>query len=636
MTGVTKKMKTAFGYGLIVLVLCIQVSHGQAKSIVARHGLAKTSESQPYVLMNANNLTSWVRSDGYFPALVNQSWNGEFPKGSGVGTVYQEGIVFGGKVHDGVYADSIRVTGDTYFIGMQPGAILSDAAGHTVGAEDPSSPGVRAFGVRPDMPPTLAGDTTRWPDLTADVASVFQELLDSVTTTQRIQVANQYFQDWTEWPVRKGAPWFVDSIKIVRNDAAYDPTNPHDIPGIPDAAKTIWFVCNDLDTTVTSQFALSHPIGIEEQMTLWAYNLTGTYESLNNVIYKQVKLIYKGNPNAMIGSRIDSMYVAQWADPDVGDVGDDYVGSDSSLNLGFAYNSQLNDSKYSSIGMAPPAVGYVFLQGTSHFTGNPSDSAIVDFQWRKGYRDWQDHPLTNFQPIFPESDVGDPGLPNVRYWFNILRGYVPRPFYPAGMPFYKSSEYATQNNIVTLFALSGDPATGQGWIDGIDLQAGDRRFICNHGPFTLNLHDTAEVAIALVDGMGANNMWSLQVMKYNASYAQFCYRGLAGPSTVAAGVHTVTIPQTFAVSQNYPNPFNPSTTIRYQLPTTGRVTIKVFNLLGQEIATLVDEVRQAGIYDVTWNASSAPSGVYFYSTEVMPASKTSQFYRDVKKMVLIK
>jgi photosystem II stability/assembly factor-like uncharacterized protein len=72
------------------------------------------------------------------------------------------------------------------------------------------------------------------------------------------------------------------------------------------------------------------------------------------------------------------------------------------------------------------------------------------------------------------------------------------------------------------------------------------------------------------------------------------------------------LPTQIKLFQNYPNPFNPSTTIEYQLPTQSHVTLKVFDLLGREVATLVNEAQQPGTYAVQWDASSVASGMYFY------------------------
>ena len=72
------------------------------------------------------------------------------------------------------------------------------------------------------------------------------------------------------------------------------------------------------------------------------------------------------------------------------------------------------------------------------------------------------------------------------------------------------------------------------------------------------------------------------------------------------------VPREYALQQNYPNPFNPSTTIRFELPHASRVILKVYNVLGQEVVTLVDEEKTAGIYDVHFSAMSLSSGMYLY------------------------
>ncbi|TNF45926.1 MAG: T9SS type A sorting domain-containing protein, partial [Bacteroidetes bacterium] len=64
--------------------------------------------------------------------------------------------------------------------------------------------------------------------------------------------------------------------------------------------------------------------------------------------------------------------------------------------------------------------------------------------------------------------------------------------------------------------------------------------------------------------------------------------------------------------QNYPNPFNSKTTIKYSVPESSKVVLKIYNLLGKEIETIVNEQKPAGTYEVTWNAAGFPNGIYFY------------------------
>ncbi|MCG6912512.1 T9SS type A sorting domain-containing protein [bacterium BMS3Abin03] len=85
----------------------------------------------------------------------------------------------------------------------------------------------------------------------------------------------------------------------------------------------------------------------------------------------------------------------------------------------------------------------------------------------------------------------------------------------------------------------------------------------------------------------------------------------------------------YKLEQNYPNPFNPTTNIRFQIPESGMVTLKVYNILGKEVATLVKEERSAGSYEVEFDASSLPSGVYFYQLKAGSFIKTN-------KMILLK
>ncbi|HEY4613527.1 MAG TPA: T9SS type A sorting domain-containing protein, partial [Bacteroidota bacterium] len=149
---------------------------------------------------------------------------------------------------------------------------------------------------------------------------------------------------------------------------------------------------------------------------------------------------------------------------------------------------------------------------------------IVDFAWRKGYQYILDKPFSGF--VRGAAGVQDPPYPGGQYnqalqWYNAMRGYQPTPAYPEGTPYTDPNTGTT-----TRFTVAGDPVTGTGWIDGQDIPPGDRRLSMVHGPFQLNLHDTVEVVLGLVGGVGADNRSSITVMKYHDVFAQYAFDNL--------------------------------------------------------------------------------------------------------------
>ena len=90
-----------------------------------------------------------------------------------------------------------------------------------------------------------------------------------------------------------------------------------------------------------------------------------------------------------------------------------------------------------------------------------------------------------------------------------------------------------------------------------------------------------------------------------------------------------TVPKVYSLAQNYPNPFNPTTTINFGLPKAGLVKLVIYDILGRVVSTLVNEHREAGTYNIAFDASNISSGVYFYKLEAGDFS-------SIKKMVLVK
>ncbi|MFO7526321.1 MAG: T9SS type A sorting domain-containing protein, partial [Ignavibacteriaceae bacterium] len=99
----------------------------------------------------------------------------------------------------------------------------------------------------------------------------------------------------------------------------------------------------------------------------------------------------------------------------------------------------------------------------------------------------------------------------------------------------------------------------------------------------------------------------------------------------------------FNLEQNYPNPFNPNTVIKYQIPAAGYVSLKIYDVLGSEVATLVDEYKNAGSYEVEFNTQQSTlnkqlaSGIYFYQLKAgNPSTSSGQSFIETRKMILLK
>jgi hypothetical protein len=213
--------------------------------------------------------------------------------------------------------------------------------------------------------------------------------------------------------------------------------------------------------------------------------------------------------------------------------------------------------------------------------------------------------------------------------------------------------------------LRGDP-TGDGKINVLDVLAVANHILGNiilTGDALCRGDCTGDGTINILDALGVANVIlgiipecpggackpavtpkTLEFMKTLESYLS--PEGYAQIMAMVKG--EMGVPQEYSLAQNYPNPFNPVTTITYSLPVqsgefrvksndaplnsellTRNVSLKVYNVLGQEVATLVDEVQGPGAYTAQWDASDAASGVYFYRL-------TAGDYSATRQMVLMK
>ncbi len=428
-----------------------------------------------YTKININNISTWIKNDG--ETDINQNGNSGFvfPKGSNKTAVFQSGFLWGGKV-DGQW----RVGGSTYRQGTVPGRILPNGQ-----PANPDDPDVRIYRVRRDY---------KEGNLDAELADGDGPSIEAIR--------EQYEKDWNEWPADQGAPY-----EDVDGDGKYDPTV--DIPGVPGADQTVWFVCNDLDPAQTDYMYGSLPMGIEEQVTVWGYKATG---ALGNMIFRKFLIINK-NPDK---KPFTEMYVSMWSDIDLGDAGDDFAGCDTTLSLGYCYNANETDATYNPL--PPPAVGFDYFQGPL-IEGTPTDTAIFKGKYVPGKKNM---PMTAFyffingDPIYSDPDLGlyETGA---LQWYNLFRGRIST----SGDPFVDPT-----TSQPTKFTLSGDPIAATGWLDGQLHPPGDRRIGMASGPFEMAYGDTQEVVVAEIAAgaiPGVDRLKAVQLLKDYDIAAQIAY-----------------------------------------------------------------------------------------------------------------
>ena len=176
------------------------------------------------------------------------------------------------------------------------------------------------------------------------------------------------------------------------------------------------------------------------------------------------------------------------------------------------------------------------------------------------------------------------------------------------------------------FWYSGDPENYIGWLNTI---SSDKRILINTGPFDLIENEPVIIIVGYTIGQGSNSTNSVTVAKLQSQFVQQFYQSNFDDNLVSVEDVKTILPNEFRLEQNYPNPFNPSTKISWQSPVGSWQTLKVYDVLGNEVATFVDEYKTAGSYNVDFYASKLSSGIYFYRLQ-------AGSFVETKKMILIK
>ena len=444
---------------------------GKTAARLAKYGDAGPADT----FFNINSWKIHMENQGFF------AWNGtshgsagNYPKGMG-SVIFAEGILWGVKVDDkyGVDANGeiltdgsgggtprVRVNGSMYNTGLKAGKVLRDASGRVLNKNySENYREQQIWRVRKNW---------NTADLRGDIAILKDADPTTLTDAQIDAGKSQYEHDWKDWPADEGAPY-----DDVNNDGAYTAATWNgetsswygDIPGIPGADQTIWTVANDLPDEFTGGATVSvseggwgsPPIGFEIQITLWGYDFPFS-NPLSSMMFKRARINYVGLPGGPATAKLDTVYFTQWSDPDLGTYTDDYVGSDTTLSLGYVYNGNtFDDQFFSSYGSPVPAAGYDFLEG-------PKIDADSNLATGPGGKETT-LGMTSFVYFAAGSSVSDPSTKvyvGTLQWFNLMEGFLPRPEYPTQQPFVDPI-----TGLAEKFVLAGDPPSGAGWIDGI-------------------------------------------------------------------------------------------------------------------------------------------------------------------------
>ncbi|MEJ2103667.1 MAG: T9SS type A sorting domain-containing protein, partial [Ignavibacteriaceae bacterium] len=171
--------------------------------------------------------------------------------------------------------------------------------------------------------------------------------------------------------------------------------------------------------------------------------------------------------------------------------------------------------------------------------------------------------------------------------------------------------------------------TGSAPLDIYDIYITDSVFTTPINSFIISPGESQSISIDFHSTLPGSYSGYIQIVSNasNADTFSIPVSGFAQDPTSIEGEQK--IPKSFSLYENYPNPFNPSTKIKFSIPKSTKVVIKIYDVVGNEIETLVNEEKQAGTYEVSWYAENLPSGVYFYQL------KAGSFV-ETKKMVLMK
>ena len=359
--------------------------------------------------------------------------------------------------------------------------------------------------------------------------------------------------DLADWPGDLGAP-VLDGDGVLNNYDLAAGDRP-DLVG----DQALWWIMNDVGNIHPAQN--TPPLGVEVRVLAFAFDRP---DALGDATF------YRYSVRNKSGLDIADTYVSVFVDPDLGDAGDDYVGSDPATGLAFAYNADNADGNGTppSYGTPPPAVGFDFFQGPivadGPDAGTDADtlSASAISYFRNG-----------------DIGLGDPN--DGQELYNLQQGLWGD---GSQMRAFGDGFQETQG-AVTRFAFPGDPVTNQAWSErntgaGATV-AGDRRFAIHTGPFTLERDASQDIVFGIVFAQGTSNLSSITALRAADALAQATFDN----GFIVASDETPAAAETRLAAS--PNPFTTEARVSVG-ETSGPVRAVLYDVLGREVAVVHD------------------------------------------------
>ncbi len=392
--------------------------------------------------------------------------------------------------------------------------------------------------------------------------------------------------DFLEWPAHLGAP-------VIDGDGILDNYNLEagDRPKIL-GHQNVWWIMNDQG----NEHGWARTVPLEMEVRTTAFSIRNA-DHLDNTTFYKYELKNRSDKD------IEEFFFGLWADTDIGSFNDDYIGSDSLLGLGYAWNGSDFDAGIGGYGDRPPALGIDFVDGPIEDGSeiNGTDSGGIDIPAKKLQ-------MTNYHVYWGGGDLqGNPAsaIDAYRYLQSLWRDGAPVTYGGSGRGF---SDQATR------WSFSGEP--GEYWSEenrddmGTRNAPADRRFLTSMGPMFIEPDETKTIIVAILWTQGEDRFDSVRLLKEASRYVQ---------SGIDAGVHEdpsflyrfnprpkqgPNIPERMSIGTPYPNPTTGSINISYDLSGPTDVDISLFDLHGRKVRTFLAASEDAGAKKKTFSLTA--------------------------------